>query len=111
MEKSINNVTQDEILVIRKSYIDICNKDKNAAILLAFFLREYESRKQVFSISELKSRSLGLLSRRGVSSGRQTLRDLGFLTEEKNKHSVLNDIYFLLNLDKINDALEKLNRG
>ena len=133
----LKRVANDEILVIRKSFIDLCNGDKNAGILLSYFeywhnikvAQNIKSRGlnkvaethgetptqdtslyQYHSTNEIYEQCLGMISMKGIKTGRETLVNLGFISEHKNpnpKYKFDKTIFFLLDTVKVNDSLSQ----
>jgi hypothetical protein len=128
-------VKKDPIIVVRQSYIHICEGDTNAAILLSYFEywhnvkvamntknkqmndvqeRHGDSRTQDETLlqfhthDELYEGCLGLVSKKGIISGRRKLIELGFLTENKNpnpKYAFDKTIYYNLVIPHIVDSI------
>ena len=137
---SVKHLDNDDIVVVRKSFIDVCG-DKDAGILLSYFVywndikiamnmknkklnevAEIHGDKGMNDVSmyqyhtsdEIAKQTLGILSRRGITEGRKKLRELGFISEHKNpnpQYKFDNTRYFLVHANIINDALTSLNHS
>ncbi len=131
---SITHIKKDAILIIRESYIDLCD-DRNAGILLSYF--EYwhnikigmiaknkqmndtaerhgyernqdETHLQFHTKQEIYEQCMKIVSYSGIVSGRKKLVELGFISEQRNpnpKYKFDNTVFFRLHTDKINNAL------
>jgi len=130
----VMNVPDDNYVVLKKSYLDIC-KDREAALLLSYFVgwhnfktKEKDKNKkandvaeahndprilpenlfQHHTIDEIYESFMGLISKKGIVNGRKILVDLGFITEHKNpnpKYSFDKTVYYRLHPNKINQVL------
>jgi len=119
----IEFLENDSLILIRKSFIDICGGDTEAAILLSYLTywhnKKAEAAKDSANISKLLQyhskekilqETFGLLSHRGLMRARIKLKDLGFIAEYNNpKYKFDRTIHYLVNTKAVNKALKALN--
>lgn len=133
----INRTPGDVLVVLRKSYLDLCDGDRNAAILLSFF--EYwhniksemvskqkylndvaeqggdgrphdETLLQWHTRDDIYTGCLGEVAKNKILAARKKLIKLGFLEERRNpnpRYGFDKTIFFLLNTCEINSSLAR----
>jgi len=139
IESVLARIPSDQILILRKSYIDICDGSKQAAALLAYFeywhtIKQAQITKsmamfqagetdqpltkqhllQFHTRDEVLDETLGLISYSKLSTARKILREKGFVSEHKNpnpRYAFDNTIYYLLHPDVVNKALEEYSKN
>jgi len=136
----IKQISQDNILIIRQSYLDI-TKDKHAGIFLSYL--EYwhnvkrnmnnknnftikvaemhgdiieidTSSSQFHTLEEISLQTFGLLNAKSILKARKILKKTGFLTEHRNpnpRYQFDQTIFYKLNIKNINKALGKLEQN
>ena len=128
-------VKNDPIIILRKSYIQICEGNKDAAILLSYFeywhniklamqeknkkandVREKHGKKrmhdetllQFHTREEIYTECLGLVSYQGIVNARKILVKLKFIREQKNPDSRFHfdkTTYFELRVSDVSKAI------
>ena len=120
----IELLKNDSMILVRKSFLDICGGDTEAAILLSYLTywhnKKAEKAKNSADISKflqyhtkekILQETLGLLSHRGLMRARVKLKDLGFIAEYNNpKYKFDRTIHYLVNTKAVNNALKALNK-
>jgi len=111
---SIKRIESDPMVILRKSYLDICG-DKNTAKLLSYFEGQFKhsSGKQVHKHKDIYERCLRDISMKEIPKSRKKLVSLGFITEHKKRkinHPLDKIIQFSFHPEKISEAIEGLER-
>ena len=136
MTSAIVRVTNEPILILRKSYIEICGGDRDAAKLLSYFeywhnVKVAQNRKsehlnrvaeqhgynpeqdvsdlQYHTMDEMYDECLGDISKKGLQKARRILRELGFISEHSNpdiRFAFDKTIYYRLEVEAVNRALD-----
>ncbi len=133
---SIKTPENDGIVVVRKSFIDLCG-DKDAGILLSYLTywhdvklnqnsknsrlnkiaaehgdigTQDESLLQYHRNQEIYEQCLGLISIKGIAKARTILKERGFVTEHRNpnkKYAFDKTIFYLLHTVKVNSSISQ----
>jgi len=137
----IERVPKDTYVVLKKSFLAICDGCFEAAILLAYFeswhnfkINAVDRNKHLNDVAEKHGDSrtqdetlyqhhttekiyedcMGMISQKGVLKGRRKLVELGFVSEHKNpnpKYNFDNTVFYLLHSEVVNSAILKLKNN
>lgn len=137
----IERVPKDTYVVLKKSFLSICDSCFEAAILLAYFeswhnfkINAIEQNRQLNDVAEkhgdkrtqdetlfqhhtsekIYEDCMGMVSQKGILKGRKKLVELGYISEHKNpnpKYSFDNTVFYLFHADAINIAIIKLKNN
>ena len=121
-QQLINRDAREPLVVLRKSYLAICDNDHCAAVLLStleFWTMSIAGRAQLGeepdtrplwiyrSVNELSDDLLGMFGRYSVQKGLNILLEKGFISRRNNPDVPYDRKYqYLLEIDKIQDAID-----
>lgn len=138
---SVITVNKDHICILKQSYLDICEGDKGAALLLNYYIYWHdikleiseknkksneiaeshgepghndETLYQFHTAKELYDALLGMVGRSAIEKGIKILEALGYISIHSNpnkRYRFDNTRYFLVDVDHINSALSMLQEG